>query len=389
MTVPIVLHPGKDKALRNGHPWVFSGAIACGLSGASGEVRPVHSATGKLLGSGYFNACSSIAGRMLCFDATDPLEAIRRHVQRAVSLRQALVCSPDTNGYRVINGEGDFLPGIVVDVYDDVWVVQVATRGMELLRDEVLAALRTHLTPRKIYEKSVMPSRQEEGLKPVTSWLMGDPEPSIPFLEHGMRFFASVVDGQKTGFFLDQRAMRQRIRQLAADKRMLNCFCYSGAFSIAALMGGATQVTSVDISEQAIAQTKEHVSANGFDPNSQRFVVGDVFDFLRTEPLDYNLVVLDPPAFSKKRQDVVQACRGYKDINRLAMKGMPSGSLLLTCSCSHYVDDNLFQKVVFQASVEAGRQVRILDRHHLAADHPENICHPEGHYLKSLLLSIE
>jgi 23S rRNA (cytosine1962-C5)-methyltransferase len=326
---------------------------------------------------------------MLCFDGTDPVEALRKNVERAVALRRTWVASSETTGYRVINGEGDFIPGLIVDVYDKVWVVQVSTKGMALLRDQVLEMLRAHLPVDRIYEKSIMPSRQEEGLPPTENWLLGEPRALAPFLEHGMRFMAAVVDGQKTGFFLDQRAMRARVRGLASGRRVLNCFCYSGAFSVAALFGGAQQVTSVDISEAAIALTKEHIELNGFETTSHRCVAGDVFDFLRTEPLDYELVILDPPAFCKKKQDVVPACRGYKDINRLAMKGMPSGALLLTSSCSHYVDDELFQKVVFQASVEAGRRVRILDRHHLAADHPENLCHPEGHYLKSLLLLVE
>lgn len=386
MTARITLKAGKDKALRLGHPWIFSGAIASGARDADGSLYPVYSSNGDLLGSGYFNARSSIIGRMVCFGSADPIETIKAAICRAVALRKTLFMGQDTDGYRVINGEGDFLPGLVVDRYGDTLVVQISTKGIELLRDVILETLIENLHPEQIYEKSTMPSRAEEGLQPYERWHRGGPENKVLFSENGMRFYASVVEGQKSGFFLDQREMRQQIRRLAKGRRVLNCFSYSGAFTVAALMGGAAATTSVDVSSKALDFAKDHVALNGFDADGQSFRAEDVFDYLRQDSLDYGLVILDPPAFSKKRHDVVQACRGYKDINRLAMKGMPSGSYLLTSSCSHFVDDGLFQKVVFQASVEAGKRVQILDRHHYAADHPENICHPEGHYLKSLLL---
>ncbi|MBS0655614.1 MAG: class I SAM-dependent rRNA methyltransferase, partial [Verrucomicrobia bacterium] len=194
----------------------------------------------------------------------------------------------------------------------------------------------------------------------------------------------------KTGFFLDHREMRQWVRQLAKGKRVLNAFSYTGGFTVYALAGGATRVDSVDISKEAVAKACAHVTLNGFDAESQGFVCEDLFVFLREQAtLPYDLVILDPPAFAKRQKDVVQACRGYKDINRLAMQKMPPHSLLLTCSCSHFVDEELFQKVLFQAALEAGRQVRIIGRHRLAVDHPINIFHPESNYLKSFLLFIE
>ncbi len=388
MKDPVVLRLGKDKAIRQRHPWIFSGAIASGLGKAQGELRPVTSSKGDLLGWAYFNSKCSIAGRMICFSDQDPLAAVRHHVERAVALRRTLF-TPQTTGYRVINAEGDFLPGFIADLYDDTLVIQVSTLGMTKLQDVIVEQLVPLLGISRVYEKSITASRTEEGLALAEKWLIGEPKARIPFKENGLRYIADVVEGQKTGFFLDQRDMRQQVQRLAKDKRVLNCFCYSGAFTVAALAGGAKQVTSVDISPKAIELAKEHVAMNGGDIAKHEFVTADVFDYLRQAQLDYDIVILDPPAFVKRKSDVVKACRGYKDINRVAMKGIPVGSLLLTSSCSHFVDDTLFQQVVFQAAVEAGRQVRILDRHHYAGDHPESIFHPEGHYLKSLLLAVD
>ncbi len=389
MTVPIILRPGKDKAVRQGHPWIFSGAIATDLEKAAGDLRPVHDSSDRLLGWGYFNSKCSIAGRMVSFGPSDPLAAIADNVGKAVALRHRLLDGSQTTGYRVINGEGDFLPGIIVDRYDSVLVVQVSTLGMTLLQEDIINQLVNELGVTSVLEKSTMGARGEEGLEPIQRWLHGAPVAKVVFCENGLQYIADLVDGQKTGFFLDQREMRQQVRALAKDRRVLNCFSYSGAFSVAALAGGAKETTSVDISSKAIDLAQEHITLNGFKADQQQFIAADVFEYLRRGSLDYDLVILDPPAFVKRRSDVVKACRGYKDINRLAIKGMPKGSLLLTSSCSHFVDDNLFQKVVFQASTEAGRRVRIIDRHHYAADHPENIFHPEGHYLKSLLLWID
>lgn len=389
MLKKITLRPGKDKAVKQKHPWIFSGAIATGLEGTDGDLAEVYSAKDERLGFGYFNSKCSIAGRMLCFDARDPMEALIENIRNALWLRRALLDEVATTGYRIVNGEGDFIPGLIVDKYGDYLVIQISTKGIDKLRDLIVKTLQEELHPKGIYEKSIMPSRKEEGLEPLERWLYGKPEELIPFQENGMKFLAAVMDGQKTGFFLDQRDMRALVRKHSADKRVLNCFCYSGAFTVAALAGGAMQVTSVDISQQAMDLTRQHVALNGFNVDSQEFITADVFDYLRKSDLGYGLVILDPPAFSKRQQDVVQACRGYKDINRVAMKGVPRRTLMLTSSCSHFVDDILFQKVIFQAASEAGRNVRILDRHHYAIDHPENICHPEGHYLKSLLLWVD
>jgi 23S rRNA (cytosine1962-C5)-methyltransferase len=236
----------------------------------------------------------------------------------------------------------------------------------------------------------VIPSRREEGLLDEEGVLYGTlPTDELVVRENGLLFAVSVVEGQKTGFFLDHREMRHGIRLISSGKRVLNCFGYTGGFSVYAAAGGAKQVDTVDISGGAIAGARRNMELNGFSSAAHQFVEGDVFAFLRESPLDYDIVILDPPAFAKKKKDIVQACRGYKDINRIALQKMPKGSILLTSSCSYYVDPVLFQTVVFQAAVEAGRQVKIIGRHQLAFDHPINLCHPEGEYLKSLLLYVE
>lgn len=387
----VILKPGKEKAISNRHHWIFSGAIESMPAYEDGEVLGVSSSTGKFLGSGYFNKKSKIIGRMLCFDEKNPKQAIATHIDNAIALRKELFSHGKTTAYRLINGEGDVLPGLIVDRYADILVIQIATLGMDRLRDWIVEQLVSKLKPQAIYEKSVQQTRKEEGLQERQGIIYGEKESvqAIPVIENDMKFEVDVSTGQKTGLFLDHRQMRDQIRQLAQGKRVLNCCAYTGGFTIAALVGGASRVDSVDISENVLATARHHVSINGFDPEQQGFYHEDLFDFLRKRTLDYEIVILDPPAFAKRQKDVVSACRGYKDINRMTMMKMPSRSLLLTCSCSYHVNPILFQQVVFQAATESGKNIRIIGRHRLAEDHPINIFHPEGDYLKSLLLYVE
>lgn len=385
----IVLKPGKDKAIRNHHHWIFSGAVSKTPYFKDGDFLPVYNAEGKLLGSGYFNRQSGIIGRMISFDETPPLEAIQACLRAALALRKTLFNPHQTTGYRLINGEGDGLPGLIVDIYDQVLVIQIGTKGMDQLKPWLVEQLVTLCQPATIYEKSNVPSRREEGLADTEGFLYGKKQLNIGFKENGLLFTSQLDKSQKTGFFLDHREMRQWVRELACGKRVLNAFSYTGGFTIYALAGGAIQADSVDISQEAIQTAQQHVDINGFSQQSHSVYCEDVFDFLRTKPLPYDLVILDPPAFAKKQKDVVAGCRGYKDINRLAMQKMPAGSLLLSCSCSHHVHEELFQKVLFQAALEAKRTVRIIGKHRLAPDHPINIYHPESDYLKSFLLYLE
>lgn len=386
----VKLKPGKDKPIRNRHHWIFSGAIAQLPEFTNGECLQVCASTGEKLGWGYFNQKTMISGRMLSFGEQLPEEALYQQLESAVAMRRSLFDDQTTNAYRLINGEGDLLPGLIVDRYRDVLVVQISTLGMQRFRSQIVEWLVKKLSPKSIYEKSLLPSRKEEGLHDEQGALFGDvPASGVEILENGLRFSVSILHGQKTGFFLDHREMRQQVRSLASGKRVLNCFAYTGGFSIYAAAGGAVAVDSVDISAPAMQMAERNMELNGLSSSEHHFYAADVFEFLRERPLDYDLVILDPPAFAKRQKDVVSACRGYKDINRLAMEKMPKGSILLTSSCSYHVNEELFQTVVFQAAVEAKRTVKIIGRHRIGADHPINICHPESDYLKSLLVYID
>lgn len=377
----VVLKPGKEKSLLNRHPWIFSGAIAKRPPHKPGEIFPVHSSLGKLLGHAYFHPDNSIAGRMLNFSTANPLDSVCRSIDLALELRKSLV--PES-GRRLINAEGDGLPGLIVDQYCDVLVLQIHTAGMELLKPTIVQHLIKTLHPKTIYEKSTSPARRQEGLSDIKQLLYGPETPEVTIQEHGISYIVQPLEGQKTGFFLDQREMRKTILNLSHHKTVLNCFAYTGGFSLAALQGGATHVTSVEISADACALAARHTP----DPTQHTIIQADVFDFLREKPLNYDLVILDPPAFAKKRADLESASKGYRDINRLAFQKMPPNSILLTSSCSSYMDATLFQQIVFQAAAETGRSIRILGRHTQALDHPISIYHPEGDYLKSLILWI-
>jgi 23S rRNA (cytosine1962-C5)-methyltransferase len=385
----VVLKPGRDKAIRNHHHWIFSGAIQTLPEFENGSILPVHSADGDMLGHAYFNRGSSIAGRMVSFGDTAPEDVIRENVERALELRRRFFDPAVTNARRLINAEGDFVPGLIADLYDDVLVLQVATLGMERLKPFLLEILVKNLTPRSVYEKSNLPSRREEGLREFEATLYGEPVDQVKILEEGLSFLVNITASQKTGFYLDQREMRKLVREQAAGRRVLNAFAYTGAFSVYALKGGAIRVDSVESSENAISLARENFKINGIPADSGSFFADDVFEFLRKPELDYDFIILDPPAFAKKKSDVVQACRGYKDINRLAIQKVRPRGLVMTFSCSRFVDESLFQKVVFQSAQEAGRRARILQRYRQPFDHPINIYHPETEYLKGFLLYVD
>lgn len=385
----VILKPGKDKAVRNRHHWIFSGAVQSLPDFENGSILAVRSATGDILGHAYFNRASSIIGRMVSFGKTAPEDAIRQSIERAVSLRRRFFDPAVTNAYRLVNAEGDLLPGLTADVYGDVLVLQVATLGMDKLKPLVLDLLVTALKPRSVYEKSDLPARREEGLPDFEGTIQGEPVGRVRILEEGLPFLVDIVRSQKTGFYLDQREMRRLVRDFARGRQVLNAFSYTGAFSVYALKGGAVRADSVDSSESAIALAQENFELNGLPSDAGVFFTADVFQFLRDPDLDYDFIILDPPAFAKRKTDVVQACRGYKDINRLAIQKVRPQGLIMTCSCSHFVDEKLFQQVVFQAAGEAGRRVRIIQRHRQALDHPVNIFHPETEYLKGFLLYVD
>lgn len=385
----VVLKPGREQPILRRHHWIFSGGIAQMPDYEPGDILPVYSHSGQFLGNAYFNPYSDIAGRMMSFfEDRRPAEVINAAISRAIQLRSSLFDQKKTNSFRLINGEADELPGLIVDQYDKTLVVQVSTTGMDKLKPYVVEELLAQVNPITIFERSDIPSRLKERLPQTTGLLAGaDPVP-VEVLENGIKFLVDVVAGHKTGYYLDQREMRDLVGTLSKDRRVLNCFSYTGGFSLYAAQGGALTTTSVDLSGPAIELAKQNFAINNLS-GENNFVVADVFKFLREDPLDFDLIVLDPPAFAKKRNDVDAALRGYRDINRLALTKMPPGSILVTCSCSYHVDREMFEKVVQQAAAEANRSVKIIHRHRLAFDHAINLHQSESDYLKSLVLWVD
>jgi 23S rRNA (cytosine1962-C5)-methyltransferase len=347
----------------------------------------VFSSTGEKLGTATLNRGRSILGHMLSFGEESLKDALPKRIKEAALLRKRWFNPAKTNAIRLINAEGDGIPGLIVDAYADILVMQVANPGIERLKQDIVQYLVKEFAPRALFEKSTSFMRRKEGLEEVRTVLYGEDNSEVEVLENGLRYAVNVLEGQKTGLFLDQREMRALVRDLSDGKRVLNCFAYTGGFSIAALAGGATHVDSVEMSAKCEARIANNLQLNGLE--GHKFICDDVFDFLKTTDWNYDLVILDPPAFVKKRDDIDKAFRAYKELNRHAIEKMKPGSLLLTCSCSYHVDDSLFQNILFRAAHEAGRSVRILERHRQAHDHPISIFHPESSYLKSSLLYIE
>ncbi len=391
----LTLARGREAASRRRHPWLFSGSLARGAAVPGGPVE-VRESDGRYVGRGFASPSSPIAARVWTF-ADRPLDAalVAGRLDAACALRAA-VLPPETDGYRVVNAEGDFLPGLVVDRYGSVLSVQATTEGTERARELWLPALAARFTGATILQRNDLSSRKGEGLPLEDEVLAGGPvPPRAAFRERGLNFVAELAGGQKTGFFLDQRENRHLVRGLAAGRRVLNLFSYSGAFGVAALAGGATRVVHVDVSQPALELARENHRANGQlvdEPAAAaETVCADVFEDLRARVAageTWDLVVTDPPAFAKRKGDVDRACRGYKDVNRLALQLLAPGGLLLACSCSGPVDADLFQKVLFAAALDARCEVRLLEKRGAGPDHPVSIDCPEGEYLKAFLLSM-
>jgi len=386
----VVLKKGKEVIFENRHQWIFSGAVyAFPKEFRSGAIYPVYSSNSELLGHAYFNKSQSLCGRILSFGVKDPMEELYSNIEKALELRRSLLDLTQTNAYRLINGEGDGLPGLIVDQYDQYLVIQSGTLGMDHLLPKITAYLSSKKLWKGIFEKSTGSSRKEEKLLEKIGVLWGEDQESFVIQEHGLFFEVNWRKGQKTGFFLDQREMRQLVKSFSKDKKVLNCFSYSGGFSMYALAGQAEFVHSVDISEQAIGWCERNCELSHFSKDRYTHQACDAFEFLNQRKLDYDLIILDPPAFAKKKQDIPKASRGYREINSQVLKKMPPKSLLLTSSCSYYMEESLFQTIIFQAAKAAKRQVQILSKHLMGIDHPINIYHPEINYLKSYLLYVD
>ena len=384
----LTLKPRREGPVRGGHPWIFSGAIASGLEGAEpGEPVAVHAAGGRYLAAGYCNPQTPITVRVLTHEE-EAIDAafVRRRLDEALALRRATLPA-DLDAYRMLNGEGDRLPGVVVDRYGDFLVCQFLTAGAARLASAAVEGLGERLAPRGIFERSEGAVRTEEGLAGARGVLAGEEPPArVAIVEDGARFLVDVLHGQKTGFFLDQRESRARVRALAAGRRVLNAFAYTGGMGITAALGGAAEVVSVDTSRPALALAEEAWAANGLPAARGRFVVADVFEFLREGSEPYDLIVLDPPPFVRRRRDLAPGLRGYKDVNLQALRRLAPGGWLLTSSCSQHLPRAGFREVVAAAAADAGRVAEVVAEWGHPPDHPVLLAHPEGEYLKVMLL---
>ncbi|MEO3690005.1 class I SAM-dependent rRNA methyltransferase [Roseateles paludis] len=385
------LRPGKERALQKRHPWVFESAIAKG-GGDAGETVRVESAEGEFLCWAAFSPKSQIRLRAWSFDEAERIDAafFARRIERALAWRERLAI--DSDARRLIHAEADGLPGLVVDRYGDTLVAQFGSTGVERWKDVIADALLAATGLTRLYERSDTQSREWEGLPATTGWLRGSGETALTIREHAWRLTLDIATGHKTGYYLDQRDSRQRfgeaVRQFGCQ-RVLNCFSYTGGFSVAALAGGAQQVISVDSSGPALERARAHIELNGFDPARHQAWDADVNATLRRclqEGQRFDAIVLDPPKFAPTAAHAERAARAYKDINRLAFMLLKDGGLLYTFSCSGGIPPDLFHKIVAGAGLDAGVDGYILDRLAAAPDHPQTVCFPEGEYLKGLAI---
>jgi 23S rRNA (cytosine1962-C5)-methyltransferase len=391
----IRLKQGREKSLLRRHPWVFSGAIAS-VEGSPepGETVIVRSAAGEFLAQAAFSPQSQIRARVWSWNESDVIDPafLEHRIQQALTLRQAWVDSAQTDAYRMIHAESDGLPGLIVDRYHDTLVLQILSAGMERWRDEIVAILSKMEGVACIYERSDVTVRALEGLPERTGILFGDTgKPTRLIKENGLRFIVDIQNGQKTGFYLDQRENRAFVRQIAQGKSVLNCFCYTGGFSVYALSGGAESVLSIDSSEEAIQLAQENTLLNLGTLDHSEWLVGDVFQELRTlrdRGRQFDRVILDPPKFAPTASQAQKAARGYKDINLLGFKLLKPGGILVTFSCSGGIDASFFQKIVADAALDAGVEAKIVCRLEQAPDHPTLLAFPEGTYLKGLVCQI-
>ncbi|MCC8114493.1 MAG: class I SAM-dependent rRNA methyltransferase [Bacteroidales bacterium] len=389
----IRLKRGKEESLDRFHPWVFSGAVAEMPQGIEeGDVVKVYASDGRLIGVGHFQI-GSIAVRMLTFgDEEINADFYRSRLEQALRLRQALKLKRDGNeAFRLVHGEGDFLPGLVVDVYGSTAVLQAHSPGMHFARNVIAEQLvkLPDIGLRNVYYKSETTLPFKAHLDPVNAYLIGGFETDIA-MEQGLKFHVDWLKGQKTGFFVDQRDNRSLLEHYSAGRKVLNMFCYTGGFSVYAMRGGAERVVSVDSSAKAISLTDANVELNfPGDPRHQSYAE-DAFKFLdHIGQGEYDLIVLDPPAFAKHRTALRNALRGYQKLNARAIERIAPGGVIFTFSCSQAVSKEQFRLAVFSAAAQTGRRVRILHQLTQPADHPVNIYHPEGEYLKGLVLYIE
>jgi 23S rRNA (cytosine1962-C5)-methyltransferase len=391
----LILKKDREKALLRRHPWVYSGAIqAVEGSPAHGETVAIHDAYGQFLAWGAYSPDSQIRARVWSWEQNEGIDAnfFRRRIQAALHLRQTWINPAQNSAYRLVHAESDGLPGLVVDRYNDSLVLQILSAGAEVWREALVDVLVDLVNPDAIYERSDVTVRALEGLPTRTGLVYGDlPQQPLVIHENGLRFKVDLVGGQKTGFYLDQRDNRRICRDLAHGKSVLNGFAFTGGFSANALAGGAASVLSIDSSEEALQFARENIELNGLPAERCKWIVGDMFEELRTlrdRGQQFDLVILDPPKFAPTAAQAMQAARGYKDINLFGLKLLKPGGLLMTFSCSGGVDMAFFQKIVADAALDAGVSAQLLYRLGQAPDHPTHLAFPEGTYLKGLVVQV-
>lgn len=394
MTYPVLnLKRGKEESLDRFHPWVFSGAIAhVPEEIEEGDIVAVKTADGRLIGVGHFQI-GSIAVRILDFgDTTIDASFYRSRLEAAFKLRKALgLARTDNTAYRLVHGEGDFIPGLVVDIYGDTAVLQAHSPGMHFAREIIAQQLVNipELTIKNVYYKSETTLPYKANLDPQNAYLIGKADTDVA-IENGLKFHVDWLRGQKTGFFVDQRDNRALLEKYAFGRRVLNMFCYTGGFSVYAMRGQAVSVESVDSSEKAISLTDANIDLNFPGDQRHHSTAIDAFRFLdEMSPGTYDLIILDPPAFAKHRSALGNALRGYQKLNGKAFEKIAPGGIIFTFSCSQAVNKEQFRLAVFTAAARSKRRVRILHQLTQPADHPVNIYHPEGEYLKGLILYVE
>lgn len=390
----VYLKPERVKPVVQRHPWVFSGAIAR-IEGqpSDGEIVDVRDPHGAWLARGYINRRSQIVVRLLTWDEHETIDTAfwQHRLAQAISARPALV-GEAANAYRLVHGESDFLPGLIVDRYGEWLSVQFLTLGIEQWRETIVATLVELLRPAGIWERSDVEVRSKEGLPERAGRVWGrEPPETLEIREHNHRFLVDLRRGQKTGFYLDQRENRARLPAFCQGAEVLDAFCYTGAFAVYAAAGGATRLTLLDSSGPALRLARRNLALNGYERLKAEYVEGDVFTVLRryrTEGRRFDVIILDPPKLAASAQDVQRAARAYKDINLLAFQLLRPGGWLFTFSCSGAVSADLFQKIVFAAATDAQRDAQIVGYMAQSADHPVALSHPEGAYLKGLLCRV-
>ncbi len=385
----IYLRAGRDGPVRGGNPWIFSQAIARvePRDLPAGEPAEVYDAGDDLIGVGYYNPRTTIAIRMLAWGESPSLaDLIARRINSAMELRRRLVSS-DTDSFRLINGDGDALSGVVVDCYHDVLVMQLLTAGADLMRERLVAILSGRLSPRAIIERSQGAVRKQEGLEDRSGLLAGEQVEEIIGCENGIRFIADLAHGQKTGAFLDQRENHALAGNLSSGARVLDVCCYGGGFTLAALKGGAKNVAAIDTSVRALGLLKRNLELNGFDSSTVESFHGEAAEFMANSDRKFDLVVLDPPPLARSRADAERAGRLYSDLNAFAMKSLAPGGCMLTFSCSAHFRGEDFVHAVRIAQAKARRNLRMIEHLGPGPDHPCLLGHAEGEYLTGLLLA--